>query len=81
MTREIIVEKVRHRIEQYQKDGDDFFRFQSWFQKVLDPLINRIELRCWPWEAAVDAIVASKPAEGDTIKEFYSRCLKYNQEP
>ena len=68
-------------LTQYQQDKKHFLKLKSWFQNVFDPLVKRVDLRCWPWEAAVDAILASKPADGYAIKEFYSRCMKHNQSP
>jgi len=79
MNRENIAEKVRRRIEDYREDVETFSKLQSWFQSAFDPLVRRIDLRCWPWENAVDAIVDAKPAERDLVKDFYMRCLKYNQ--
>lgn len=79
MRRESVVETVLRRIEQYEEDRESHTRLQSWFQNALDPLIKRIDLRCWSWENAVEAIVAARPDEGHTIEEFYRRCLKYNQ--
>ena len=79
MTHKSIVKKVRQRIEAYQKDGKDFSKLQTWFRGVFEPMVRRIDLGCWPWETAVDAIAAAKPVEGSVVKGFYSRCLKYNQ--
>jgi hypothetical protein len=79
MTRESIVKKVRRRIEQYQEDREYHARLESWFQKTFDPLIQRIDLRCWPWENAVNAIDATEPAGKHPAEEFYRRCLRHNQ--
>jgi hypothetical protein len=79
MTRQSITEKARDRINQYQKDREALSRHRSWFENTFEPLIKCIDLRCWSWETAVDAIADAKPAEGKVVKDFYERCLKHNK--
>ena len=76
MTRESIMRKVQQRIAQYD-DGKGARR--EWFDNTFRPLVSRIDLACWSWENALKAIIEANPSEGNTIREFYDRCLIYNQ--
>lgn len=76
---ESVLEKVQQRIGQYRKDKRKSANLQSWQERALQPMVQRMSMRCWAWENAVDAIGAAKPAHGNIVKEFYSLCLKYNQ--
>lgn len=78
MTHQSIVDNVHRRIEAYREDREHLSKLQAWFQHAFDPLIERIDLRCWSWETAVDAIAAAKPDQGNVVKDFYKRCQKYN---
>jgi len=77
MKPESIVEKVKQRVEAYRKDSEEFSKLQTWFLEVFEPMVRRIDLDCWPWETAVNAIVAAKPAEGSIVKDFYQLCKEY----
>jgi len=79
MNKSSITEKVWRRVEAYHEDSQVHRKLQTWFRDVFDPLIKRIDLRCWAWETSVDAIAAAKPAEGKVLEDFYRRCLNYNK--
>lgn len=80
MTQENIITKVSRRIKIYQKeDEEQFSKLQSWFKNSFDPLLRKMDLRCWSWETTLDAILAANENQGTTFKEFYKQCQKHNQ--
>jgi hypothetical protein len=78
MTRESIERKVLQRIGQYGNEGKVDRR--NWFENTFLQLIRRIDLACWSWEKATELIVEQNHTEGNAIREFYERCLIYNQQ-
>ncbi|MFC1507299.1 hypothetical protein ACFLQ6_09560 [Thermoproteota archaeon] len=78
ITRENIITNVLRRIEMYQKDKKYYPKLQSWFQDRFDPLIKKIDLRCWSWETTLEKICAVKVEQGTLFKNFYKLCQKYN---
>lgn len=80
MNRTSIAGKVQGRMEAYRSsDSERSMKLQVWFRDVFSPLLERIELRCYPWESAIDAIAAAKPTRGAVVRQFYERCLTYAQ--
>ena len=77
MTRESIEKKIQQRIAQY--DGEENVVMRRWFEDAFRGLVRRIDLRCWSWETATKLIVEGNHSDGATIREFYARCLIYNQ--
>lgn len=79
MTRENIVEKVSARIEEYEKDGVKTRQLREWFEGTFQPMLRRIDLSCWSWEAAVSTIAQTDAELGKQVQAFYHQCIACNQ--
>jgi hypothetical protein len=77
MTRSNITERVQLRIDQYRNDKMRTRRLREWFETIFQPLIERIDLRCWSWETAVDKITEANPSTGKEVQGFYSQCIRF----
>lgn len=68
--REAIRRCVEQRVESYEARGDCSKR--TWFEEWFTPILKVIELGLLSWEELI------LPA-GSRYKEFYERCLKFNE--
>ena len=51
---------------------------EQWLQEWALPLVEQMELDCYPWEAAIRKIAAVDAGYGASLHEFYQLCLEYN---
>lgn len=67
-----IREKVKRRIDAYSEDEEKYADLRSWYNGFFLPVLERIDIRCVSWETIIDKI------DEVAIRNFYSRCLKFN---
>jgi len=67
-----IKEKVEHRISVYAVDDKKYAELQTWQKDSFIPVLERIDLRCIPWETIIDKI------DDPDIRNFYRRCILFN---
>jgi hypothetical protein len=79
MARENVVEKVRLRMEEYEKDEVKTRQLKEWFEGAFQPLIRRIDLCCWSWEVAVSIIAQTDAEAGKQVQAFYDQCIACNK--
>jgi hypothetical protein len=65
MTHDAINEKVRLRMKQYDMDKVKTRQLEDWYERAYLPLIQRIDLGCWSWEATVDRIIKANQNSGE----------------
>jgi len=67
-----IKRKVEHRIDAYSDDPLMRPILKVWYDDSFIPTLERIDIRCVPWETVMDKI------DETAIQNFYTRCLKFN---
>lgn len=67
-----IKEKVERRISAYAVDDKKYAELQTWQKDSFIPVLERIDLRCIPWETIIDKI------DDPDIRNFYRRCILFN---
>jgi len=67
-----IKRKVEHRIDAYSDDPLMRPALKVWHDDSFIPTLERIDIRCVPWETVMDKI------DETAIQNFYTRCLKFN---
>ncbi len=67
-----IKEKVEHRISAYAVHTKKYAELLTWQKDFFVPVLERIDLRCIPWETIIDKI------DDPDIRNFYSRCILFN---
>lgn len=72
MSAKSIQNTVGRRITEYDEPKDEWLH--DWFM----PTLNRLEIGTISWECIVSFIEAEDAAMGESVKEFYDLCLKYN---
>jgi hypothetical protein len=65
-------EKIRHRAATY--DGE----LDTWFEKWVQPTLERISLHSVSWEQAIDELVQENSEAAAELSMFYELCLEYN---
>jgi hypothetical protein len=66
--------KVRRRVLEYGGARN------QWLETAFVPVMRRpIAIGCLAWEDIIDRIKDHDPQSGDSIGEFYQRCLDFNQ--
>ena len=68
-----IKEKVERRIDAYSEDHEKHADLRIWYDGFFLPTLERIDIRCVPWETVIDKI------DETAIRKFYNRCLKFNK--
>jgi len=67
-----IREKVERRIDAYSEDNEKHAELLIWYRDFFLQTLERIDLRCFPWELVIDKI------NDPNVREFYDRCLRFN---
>jgi len=65
-------EKVERRINAYVSDTKKHAELLTWQKDFFAPVLERIDIRCIPWETIIDKI------DDPDIRNFYSRCRLFN---
>ena len=74
MSKESIQKKVKRRVVEYGVERD------SWFREWFMPLMDHIKVSCISWEEIIEGITSQDAIGGNSIKEFYNLCCKYNSQ-
>ena len=72
LDKQSIKDKVERRVSSYQGERDD------WFNEWFIPTLEKIEIRSISWEAVLDIVRNKDSKTDDTLREYYSHCLKFN---
>jgi len=67
-----IIGKVERRVTSYNGERDEWFNY--WFT----PTIKRIDIVSLSWESILDIINQKDSNVGNSLKEYYSKCLSFN---
>jgi len=73
MSTESIQNTVGRRVTEYDEPKDEWLH--DWFM----PTLNRAEIGTISWECIVSFIETEDAAMGESVKEFYDLCPKYNR--
>ena len=72
LDKQSIKEKVNRRKNPYKGERDDWYK--DWFT----PTLEVIDIRSISWETILEMISRDDSKIGDSLKEYYSRCLTFN---
>ena len=72
MEKAAICEAVARRAEQFDADA------VAWRQASFDTLMPSCTISALPWESVVTDIQAIDPSFGETLMDFYLKCLQHN---
>lgn len=67
-------EVVRRRVEEYAESEKD-----EWFEEWFLPISKAAKIRCISWEEILAAISDQNEVHGQSLGEFYAKCLEFNQ--
>ncbi|MGP8080309.1 MAG: hypothetical protein ACLPVI_07335 [Dehalococcoidales bacterium] len=73
LSRESIYKKVKKRVSEYGGEKE------SWFEEWFVPTLDTIIISAISWEEILESIKKVDQAFADKVKNFYKKCLKYNQ--
>jgi hypothetical protein len=73
MSRDHIAKTVAERVRAYGGALD------NWLESAFAPLLERIDVKCFPWEDLVSLIESAGQANAPELRPFYENCLKYNR--
>ncbi len=65
-------DQVNRRISSHKGERDDWFN--DWFK----PTLEVIDIQSISWEAILDIIGEKDSKTGDSLKEYYLKCLTFN---
>ena len=65
---------VRRRVAEYAEPEKD-----QWFEEWFLPISKIANIRCMSWEEILTVISAQNEADGQSLGEFYAKCLDFNQ--
>jgi hypothetical protein len=68
--------KVRARVAQY--DGVRRADLDAWLADYMEPLLSRLRVETLPWESIIDRLSEYETIIGATLREFYSKALRFN---
>ena len=72
LDKQSIKDKVNRRKNPYKGERDDWYK--DWFT----PTLEVIDIRSISWESILELISRDDSKIGDSLKEYYSRCLTFN---
>lgn len=67
-------EVVRRRVTEYSEPERD-----QWFEEWFLPVSNAAKICCISWEDILTVISEKHEADGESLGEFYAKCLEFNQ--
>lgn len=76
MEKESIYNVVERRVSEY---GEQNQKKISWFKNWFEPTLQQMRIRTISWKKIIDLIAEKDPISGAKIKDFYQKCLNYNQ--
>lgn len=74
MNLESMQEVVRRRVAEYTEPEKD-----QWLEEWFLPVSKAANIRCISWEEILTFISAQNEADGQSLGEFYAKCLEFNQ--
>jgi hypothetical protein len=74
LSRESIYQKVERRVGEYGNEK------MSWFNDCFIPTLDKIIISAISWEELLESIKKVDPEFADKFKNFYIKCLEYNQQ-
>lgn len=68
-----IRQKVERRVQAYEGQKD------AWFGEWFLPVLEQVDVKPISWESIQDFIDLKDPPFGNDLRDFHSKCIKYNR--
>jgi hypothetical protein len=78
LSKDNIKHKVSERVQAYRGEKEEDQKIK-WYESQFLPLIQKIDVDALSWEQIIEYVISIDKDFGAQLKDFYSKCIKYNQ--